>query len=169
MKYSIILAGLLAFSNGFSQQAQNDKPEREAFTLKVERNAKQFYAQQVERSPYFAMEKTLQLYPYEKVLVEVEIKADTIHSMKTVEKNLNPERTFEIEFCQTVKEHTARPTQLWIKNPFGKKLKYTVLYHSIEDREWRTVSKTARKNWSSNEVWPTEVVSSLVLKDWELE
>lgn len=166
MRKVLAVLALAVFSIGFSQ---NDLPEREGFVLKVERNAKQFYAQQVDKSPYFAMDKTLQIYPYEKVNVEVEIKADTIFSMKTVTKNLNPERTIEIEFCQTVENHTARPTQLWVKNPFNKKLKYNVIAYSVEDREWRTSPRVAKSNWSSNEIWHTEVVSSLVLKDWKLE
>jgi len=160
------IALCLTFVSG---HCQNDDPQREAFVLKVERNAKQFYAQQVEKSPYFAMDRTLQIYPYEKVNVEIEIKADTIFSMKTVQKNLFPERTIEIEFCQTVENHVARPTQLWVKNPFGKKLKYNVIAYSVEDREWQNSSKTAKPKWSSNEIWHTEVVSSLVLKDWKLD
>ena len=149
--------------------AQNDIPTREAFVLKVKRNAKQTYSQQVNESPYFVMDKTLQIYPYEKVNVELEIKADTIYSMKTVEKNLFPERTLEIEFCQSIENYTAKPTQLWMKNPFGKNLKYNVLAYSIEESEWKNSAKTAKANSSSNEIWTKEVVSSLVLKDWKLE
>jgi hypothetical protein len=166
MKKTFILLALLTFAFGFSQ---NDDPEREAFVLKVERNAKQFYAQQVNQVMYFVVDQTLQIYPYEKVNVEVETRADTIYSMKTVDKNLFPERTIEIEFCQTVENHVARPTQLWIKNPFNKKLKYNVIAYSVEDREWQTTNKSAKANWSSNEIWHTQVVSSLVLKDWKLE
>ena len=149
--------------------AQNDIPTREAFVLKVKRNAKQTYSQQVNESPYFVMDKTLQIYPYEKVNVELEIKSDTIYSMKTVEKNLFPERTLEIEFCQSTENYTAKPTQLWVKNPFGKNLKYNVLAYSIEESEWKNSAKTAKANSSSNEIWTKEVVSSLVLKDWKLE
>ena len=149
--------------------AQNDIPMRDAFVLKVKRNVKQTYFQQVNQSPYFVTDKILQIYPYEKVNVEIEIKADTIYSMKTVEKNLFPERTLEIEFCQSAENYTAKPTQLWVKNPFGKNLKYNVLAYSIEESEWKNAAKTAKARSSSSEMWKKEVVSSLVLKDWKLE
>lgn len=163
------IATLLIVLAVFSARGQNDKPERSGFILRVPRNAKQTYIQQVNPGPYFAEKSTLQLYPYEKVYVEVELKSDTIFAMKTVQTNVHPDRTLEIEFCQNVEQNTARPTQLWVKNPFARPIRYTALLYSIEDSAWRESNHVLRARWSSDVIWKKEIVGSLVLKDWRLE
>lgn len=165
MKNIFLVLGIAFFSTA---QSQNLRPKREAFVLKVQRNAKQFYAQQVKQTPYFVTDKTLQIYPLEKVNIEVEIKNDTIFSMVSVKENLHPEKTIEIEFCQTVENHEARPAFLYVKNPFPKKLSYNVIAYLIDESEWKQVNKTAKPNWTSLEAWK-EVIGSLVLKDWKFE
>ena len=88
--------------------AQNQNPQREAFKLKLPVDGVHFFEQDVKSTPYFVHNDILQIYPVEKVFVEVELKNDTIFSMKTVNKNLNPTFTIEIEFSQKVKDGKKR-------------------------------------------------------------
>lgn len=149
-------------------QSQNVMPEREGFLLKIPRNAKQSFIQEIGKAPYLIEDKTLQIYPGEKINLEIEIKADTIYSMATVVKNLHPERTIEIEFCQTIENHMAKPSQIFIKNPFNKQLTYTAIVYDVEESQWQTLARTARRNWTSRDNWQ-QIISSVVLKDWKLE
>lgn len=164
MKNFFPAVALLSFTLA---QSQNLLPEREAFLLKIPRNAKQSFIQEIGRTPYLIEDKTLQIYPHERINLEFEIKADTIFSMATVAKNLNPERTVEIEFCQTVENNKARPV-FFLKNPFGKKLTYNLIVYDVEESQWQTTAKTANPNWTSRQAWG-KVISSLVFKDWKLE
>ena len=168
MKKLICLCALVAYTASNAQES-NLHPERSGFILRVPRNVKQTYVLQINPGRYFAQDKILQLYPHEKVWIEVEIKADTVYSMTSVKENLHPEKTLEIEFCQTVEKGTAKPTQVWIKNPFDRKLVYNSLVYSIEDSKWQSDSHTAKAKWSSNEIWRKETISSVVLKDWKFE
>lgn len=156
-----LLIGLLAFTG----HSQNLRPERDAFVLQLPRNAKQSFIQQIDKTPYFVEKHTLQIYPHEKVNIEVEIKGDTIFSMASVAENLHPEKTIEIEFCQTVENHAAKPTILYVKNPFPRKLKYNIIAYFVEESQWVNINKFAKPNWTSFDSW-NKVISSLVLKDW---
>ena len=53
--------------------AQNEKTNREEFILKLPVDGEQFYEQKVENSPYFVKENVLQIYPSEKLFIEVEL------------------------------------------------------------------------------------------------
>ncbi|NJK98670.1 MAG: hypothetical protein HC905_30475 [Bacteroidales bacterium] len=71
--------------------------------MKLPVDGEKYYEQKVESTPYFVKEKILQIYPGEKLFIEVETDKKEITSMKVVKKKLNPEKTIEIEFTQTVK------------------------------------------------------------------
>lgn len=167
-----ILIGLLPFLGAHSQNLTRGesvaKPERDAFVLKVARNSKQSFIQQIDKTPYFVENNTLQIYPLEKVNIEVELRNDTIYSMTSVAENLNPEKTIEIEFCQTVENHEAKPTLLYVRNPFPRKLKYNIIAYFVEESQWININKFAKPKWTSFDSW-NKVISSLVLKDWEFE
>jgi hypothetical protein len=149
-------------------QAQNLKPNRDAFALKVQVNSKQFYAQQVNDSPYFAEEKTLQIYADEKVFIEVEVENGTIISLTSVAENLNPEKTFEIEFCQTIKDNISKESILYIKNPFDKKLKYDCLVYVIDSSKWEAQNYDVKAKTTKTETWK-DVLGSIVIRNWELQ
>ena len=93
MKVKTLLTILLSLTLGFSY-AQNEVTNREEFTLKLPVDGEQFYEQKVEKSLYFVKENVLQLYPGEKLFIEVEIKKKEIISMKIVKENLNPEKNY---------------------------------------------------------------------------
>ena len=111
--------------------SQNEKPNREAFKLNIAVNLKQDYGMEVTQTPYFVKSKTLQIYPGEKVLIEAEIKADSIFSMKSVKENLHPEKTIEVEFLQDAKDRNNISMFLNVKNPFDKTAWYTTFDQNI--------------------------------------
>ena len=165
MKKLLILIGL--FSVSFAC-AQNLKPNRLPFALKVQVNSKQFYAQQISDSPYFAEEKTLQLYPDEKVFIEAVIEDANISSLISVSENLHPEKTFVIEFCQTIVNNISTSSELYIKNPFEKKLKYNCLVYVIDSSSWEPQYYVATSKMTTKKSWDT-ILGSIVIKDWILE
>ncbi|GGI56056.1 hypothetical protein [Winogradskyella haliclonae] len=148
---------------------QNDKPERNAFLLRVEIDSVNYYQQEVIKSPYFVKEKILQIYPSEKLYIETEIKSDSIFSMKTVNENLNPEKTIIIKFNQNTKGRLHDGMMLSVKNPFNKTLKYEALMYLNGGTEWIPTSIIPiRPNLENYELW-NDIILSIVLVEWRIE
>ena len=168
MRTKVIMAMLLSLSFTFTY-AQNEKPNREAFTLKLPVDGKQYYEQNVENSPYFVKEKVLQIYPSEKLFVEVEIEKEEIISMKVVKENLNPEKTIEIELTQTVEGKKSKFMMLKILNPFEKDLEYKAMMFIVGHNKWiNTNVFPVKAKLSSFEIW-NDVIITLVLTEWKLK
>jgi hypothetical protein len=168
MKTKIILTLILSLTFGFSY-AQNEKTNREEFTLKLPVDGEQFYEQKVENSPYFVKDNVLQIYPGEKLFIEVELKKKEITSMKVVKENLNPEKTIEIELTQNTKDRKSESMMLKIINPFKKDLEYTAMMFIVGHDKWiNTNVLPVRAKLTSYETW-TDVIITLVLSDWKLK
>ena len=167
MKKTLSILVLLIFA--ISLNAQNEKPEREAFKLIVAIDSVNFYQQDVAKSPYFVKDKILQIYPSEKIFIETEIKSDSIYSMSVVKENLNPERTIIVEFNQNVQGRIHDGMMLSVKNPFDKTLKYEALMYIHGGTEWIPTSIIPiRPNLVNFELW-NDVILSLVLVEWKIE
>lgn len=167
MKKTLSIILLLIF--GISLNAQNEKPEREAFKLKVAIDSVNFYQQDVAKSLYFVKDKVLQIYPSEKIFIETEVKSDSIYSMSVVKENLNPERTIIVEFKQNVEGRIHDGMMLSVKNPFDKTLKYEALMYINGGTEWIATSIIpVRPNLVNYELW-NDVILSLVLVEWKIE
>lgn len=148
--------------------AQNLKPQREAFGLKLPVDDVSFYEEEIKSSPYFVHEHILQIYPSEKLYIEVELKNDSIFSMKTVKENLNPKNTIEIEFLQSVKNRKSEMMILKVKNPFKKKLEYKANMFVVGNKKWINTSiMPVEPNLIGYETW-TDVIISLALDNWRL-
>ena len=149
--------------------AQNETPNREAFTLKIYVDGEQYYEQKVEDSPYFVKEKVLQIYPEEKLFVEVEVEKKEIISMKVVKENLNPEKTVEIELKQTIEGRESKFMTLEIMNPFEKDLEYKAMMFIVGQDKWiNTNVLPIKAKLTGYEIW-TDVIITLVLTEWELK
>ena len=149
--------------------SQNEKPNREAFKLNIAVNLKQDYGMEVTQTPYFVKSKILQIYPGEKVLIEAEIKADSIFSMKSVKENLHPEKTIEVEFLQDAKDRNNISMFLNVKNPFDKTLKHDALMYTVEGGQWEKTSIIPiRPKLQNFETWGYAIIT-LVLDNWRLE
>jgi hypothetical protein len=149
--------------------AQNEKPVREAFTLKLPVDGKQYYEQKVDSTPYFVKEKVLQIYPGEKLFIEVETDKKEIISMKVVKENLNPEKTIEIELNQTVKNRKSEMMMLTLVNPFKKDLEYEAMMFIVGYDKWiSTHVLPVRAKLTGMETW-SDVIITLALSDWKFK
>lgn len=163
----IILTLILIFN--LSLYSQNDKPKRSAFNLEIAANETQQYATDIAESSYFVKEKILQIYCGEKIFVECEIQADTISKMKVVEKNINPEKTIVIEFTQNSENRKEISTQLWVKNPFSKTLRYDAFMFTPISQQWKSTSIIPiSPNLQNFEHWPHPIIT-LALQNWRIE
>lgn len=149
--------------------AQNEKTNREEFILKLPVDGEQFYEQKVENSPYFVKENVLQIYPGEKLFIEVELKKKEITSMKVVKENLNPENTIEIELTQNTKDRKSESMMLKVVNPFKKDLEYKAMMFIVGHNQWiNTNVLPVKSKLTGYETW-TDVIITIVLSDWELK
>ena len=166
MKNIILITSFLFTSLCF---AQNERPERDPFSLKLAVNGEQYYSMEVNKAPYFVKEKILQIYPGDKLFIETEIKQDTISSMKIVKENKFPKKTIELEFVQDTEDKAHQQMMLTVKNPFDKNLIYDAAMFRVGKDTW---SKTSiipiRPGLINFETWP-DVIISLVLEKWRFE
>ena len=165
MRNLLILVTIFFFNFTKAQ----DKINREAFKLDLAVDSEQYYSMDVPKSPYFVKEKILQIYCSEKLFVETEIKADTIYSMKVVERNKYPEKTIEISFTQDDKDRKNIITMLNVKNPFNKILKHDAMMFTPYSQKWKETSIIPIEPKLQNfESWPHTIIT-LVLDNWRLE
>lgn len=165
MKIIVTLFTILFFQVSI---AQNLNPQREAFTLKLPVDGVNYYEEQIKAGPYFVYKNILQIYSSEKLNIEVELKNDTIFSMRTVKENLNPENTIEIEFSQTVKDGKSEMMMLKVKNPFNQKLEYKAKMYIVGHNKWINTSIIpVPPHLIGFETWP-DVIITLALDNWKL-
>ena len=168
MKIKVFMTILLSLSFAFTY-AQNEKEKRDEFTLKLPVDGEQYYEQKVESSPYFVKEKVLQIYPGEKLFIEVELAENEIISMKVVKENLNPEKTIEIKLTQTVKDRKNEMMMLKIVNPFKKDLEYKAMMFIVGHDKWiNTNVLPVKAKLTGYESW-TDVIITLVLTEWKFK
>lgn len=168
MTVKTLLTALFALTLSFAH-AQNEKSFREEFTLKLPVNGEEFYEQNIEKSPYFAAEGILQLYPGEKLFIEVELEKKEIVSMKVVKANLNPDRTIEIALIQNTKDGKSESMMLKVINPFKKDLEYNAMMFIVGQDKWISTSiLPVRGGLTGYETW-SDVIISIVLSEWKLK
>ncbi len=164
----VVLTMMLSLSFAFTY-AQNEKEKREEFTLNLPVDGKQYYEQKIESSPYFVNEKVLQIYPGEKIFIEVETGKNEITSMKVVKENLNSKKTIEIEFTQTVKDGKSEMMMLKVINPFNRDLEYKAMMFIIGHDKWISTNVLpVGAKLTGYETW-TDVIITLVLADWKFK
>ncbi|CAD0008165.1 hypothetical protein [Flavobacterium salmonis] len=149
--------------------SQNEIKEREPFVLKLAVDNEQFYQMDIPKSNFFVKENIIQIYPTEKLNVEVEIKNDTIYSMKVVDKIVEPKRTIQIEFLQNVKDKKPEGMMLKVTNPFDRKLNYNAMMYIVGHNKWLSTSIIPiLPNLVNYETW-NDVIITLVLEKWRFE
>jgi len=149
--------------------SQNEIKEREPFVLKLAVDNEQFYQMDIPKSKYFVKENIIQIYPTEKLNIEVEIKNDTIYSMKLIEKIVEPKRTIQIEFLQNVKDKKPEGMMLKVTNPFDRKLNYNAMIYIVGNNKWLSTSIIPiLPNLVNYETW-NDVIITLLLEKWRFE
>jgi hypothetical protein len=149
--------------------AQNARPEREAFILKLAVDGEQYYNMEVNKTPYFVKEKILQIYPGDQLLIETEIKGDTIFSMKVVAENKFPKKTIILNFAQEIEGRAHLQMMLSVTNPFDKSLIYDAAMYRVGKDSW---SKTSiipiRPGLINFETW-ADIIITLILENWRFK
>ena len=164
-----IIFTILVSMNFYFTFAQNERLTREAFTLKLPVNGLEFYEQKVQKSPYFVKENILQLYPGEKVFIEVETNNNEITSMKSVKSNINPKKTLKIEFTQSTKDRKSKFMMLEIENPFKKELDYKAMMFIVGHDKWISTNVyPVKAKLAGYETW-SDVIITLALSDWKFK
>lgn len=136
-------------------------------TVAIDKNA--VYAADVKATPYVLPDKTLQLYPGEKVYIEVELANDTIASLKAVRENTNPSKTLIVEFTQSAKKNVHEMMMLKVTNPFAKNLVYKCLFFPLKGSKFvETDVLPVMAGLSGFETWPN-IIISIALSDWKFE
>ena len=166
MKKIFLIINLILINICYSQ---NDKPFRDSFELNIVADLENNYSMNVDSTPFFVKEKVIQIYPSENLLVEVEIKNDTIYSMKVVKENLNPEKTIEIKFIQNAEDRNKITMMLNVKNPFDRKLYHNAMMYTPKHDYWKPTSIIPiRPKLQNFETWPHSIIT-LLLTDWRFK
>ncbi len=147
--------------------SQNEKPNRDAFVLKLALDSTSYYQQEIQKTPYFVKDNILQIYPSEKINIEVEIENDSILSMKTVDKIEHPEKTVTIEFEQKVQGRNSEMMLLTVKNPFDKIMTYDAYMFVVgQDKLLKTSILPIKPKLTNFEMW-NDVIITLALDNWK--
>ena len=166
MKQILTILAILVAQNCF---AQNVVVNRQPFNLKLPIDGLNIYEEQIAGKPYFVKSKKLQIYPGEKLFIEVEIKKDTIFSMAVVKQNLYPEKTIEVNFSQKVNGKKNEMMILKLTNPFKKSLDCKALVYKAGQKGWKDATiKPVLPKSTGTETW-TDVVITMVLDKWKLK
>ncbi|PCH98646.1 MAG: hypothetical protein COB85_01170 [Bacteroidetes bacterium] len=157
MKRILLITVILGLCFGLTY-AQNERPSRSEYTLKLPVDSELMYEQKVEVSPYFVKENVLQIYPGERLFIEVKASKKEIISMKVVKENLNPNLTIEVELTQSVKDGKGELMMLKIVNPFKKDLKYKAMMFIVGQDKWiNTTVLPVKSKLTGYETWMKEI------------
>ncbi len=146
----------------------NELPKRNAFNLHIAVNDTSYYNEEIAASSFILPGNTIQLYPGEKVFIEVELIKNEIKSMKSVKENLHPEKTLVISFSQQTEGNMHQGMMLEIENPFDKKLEYKANIFLMNTQKWLITNVwPVRAKISSYESWQ-DLIITIGLSDWKL-
>ncbi len=149
-------------------QENNMREQREDFTLTLAVNSDSTYKLNVKKSLFLNGPNVLQLYPSEKVFLEIEQLDGKILSIKSVVENKYPQKTIEISFAQIGNSQNNSGMMLKINNPFELNLRYSAKIYLLKENKWiKTNVLPVKANLSSFETW-TDVIVSIALSDWAL-
>lgn len=141
---------------------------RTDFKLTLAVDGDNYYESDVKAGPYIVGPNVLQIYPGEKLLVELELKRGVIENLRVVEKNRNPSRTIEVSFMQNTEGKKHQLMMLTIKNPFDMELKYRAAIFLMKENKWIVTNVLPIKpGISSYEVW-SDIVVTIALDQWRL-
>ncbi len=167
MKLKLLILFLLPC---FLAAAQNEKVLRDPFKLTLVYDSLHFYEEEIKSTPYLVRGNSLQLYPSEKVFLEVELNGDAIESLKSVREIQYPDQTITLGFSQESDGESDPIMMLKIDNPFvNRVLTFSGYIYKVNGNGWeRTSLLPVQAQSSSIEIW-SEVISSIGIDGWNLE
>ena len=145
----------------------NDLPRRETFNLNIAVNNDNFYCVEMLSSEIVLPDNSIQIYPGEKLFIEIEYVKNEIKRMKSVKKNLNPGMTLVISFSQKTDGKIHKEMILKMENPFKKKLIYRANMFLMKPNLWEQTSVIpVVPKRISYETW-SYIIITLALSGWE--
>jgi hypothetical protein len=167
LKFWLVLALIFIVRPGSAQQ-ENMKADRPAFKLIFPVDSDSFYESEISAGPYMVGPDVLQLYPNEKVFIEMETKKGKIMGMKVVRENKKPDRTVEVSFDQLTEGKQHQQMMLKIINPFDNHLQYRASIFVMKGNKWvPSHVLPVMPHLTSFETWP-DVIVTIALDKWEL-
>ena len=141
---------------------------RKAFALTVMVDSTAAYVDSIKPGPFIQGPNILQIYPGEKVYLEVEEIKDAIVRLVAVAANKNPLRTLEISLVQNAKGRVHESMMLKVVNPFKKDLIYRASAFFYEPKKWASTSVLpVSAGLASYESW-SDIIITIALYDWKL-
>ena len=167
MKLAIYLIGVVTAIPLLSHSQDTAQLKRTPYKLIVAVDKHNQYEQEIPDSYYMLPNNTLQIYPGEKVFIEVGQQNGVITSMTAVKENMHPEKTVIVEFSQTATKGKHEMMMLNITNPFAQTLAYKAKMFLLKSNKWaRTDVLAVMANGSGFETWP-DIILSLALDNWQ--
>ncbi|MGC4036367.1 MAG: hypothetical protein QM764_10410 [Chitinophagaceae bacterium] len=140
--------------------------KRAAYKLKIEVDKDNYYEEQLKETPYIWPDNTIQLYPGEKIYVEVEQSNWIISAIKAVKENKNPAKTLEISFIQSVEKDVHKFMTLKIHNPFQKELKYQAVIFILNKKKFISTNVyPVGAGLDGIEIWQ-DLITTIGLGSW---
>src|SRR6478609_124457 len=122
MRILLLLLPAITLSQTFF--GQDSILKRRPYKLMVVVDQNTVYEEELKPYPYVFPNNSMQIYPGEKIFVEVEQENGVIKKISAVKENIDPAKTLVISFEQITENGKHHSMQLTIKNPFSQKLIY---------------------------------------------
>jgi hypothetical protein len=127
------------------------------------------YEEELKPYPYLFPNNSTQIYPGEKIFIEVEQDNGVIKKMTAVKENINPKKTLTISFTQVTEKGVHKSMQLTIANPFAQKLFYKATIYIYNQQKWAlTDVLPVQPGLLGIEIWP-DIITSITLGNWEFK
>lgn len=166
-KYLFLFFFLLKISFTYSQD--QTQLVRTPYKLKVIVTKDVTYEEDIQATPYVLPKNTIQLYPGEKIYVEVEQENNEIKSMTAVKEIKDSSKTLIISFTQTLKKKAHESIMLNIHNPFSTALVYDAQIYLLAQKKWASTDVyPVEAGLSGIEMWP-DVITSIGLGHWKFK
>jgi hypothetical protein len=163
--FLLLLWALVAIEKDYAQDTSILK--RTPYKLIVAVDKKNYYEEELKAAAYVLPDKTIQLYPGEKLYAEVELEDGVVKSITAVKEIKDPSKTLTISFTQNTNDKVHEMIMLKIDNPFTKTLHYTAGIFLFKQKKWvGTDVYPVRPGISGIETWP-DIITSIALSDWK--
>lgn len=160
------LAALFCFL-ALSENVSAQGIERKAFELTVLVDSSAAYTDSVKGGPFVNGPNILQIYPGEKLYLEVEQIKDSVVRLISVSANKRPERTLVVSLTQHANGRVHESMFLQIKNPFKKNLFYQAQAFFLKPNKWaRTSVLPVMAGKESYETW-SDIIITMALYNWK--
>jgi hypothetical protein len=150
----------------FGQDSTNLK--RPAYKLRVFIDENSFYEANIQSTPYVLPDRTIQLYPGERIYVEVDQVDGNFRNLHATTEIKDSSKTLIITFSQLAMGNIHKSMLLKIANPFPDELKYTAKILTLRKKWISTDVLPVGAGLAGFESWPN-VIISIALADFEFK